>query len=84
MRHDHAQCAKHVEEYDLKEMYKSPNGTIRAVLGRHGFSARPSLVKGITPYSQHMAKAHNHRDGTHTATSTEDTEAKGPAGDAKA
>ena len=38
-----------VEEYNLKEMWKSPNGTIRAVLDGTVFRA-PIKVKGITPY----------------------------------
>ncbi len=38
-----------VEEYNLKKMYKSPNGTIRAVLDGTVFRA-PILVDGITPY----------------------------------
>ena len=37
-----------VEEYGLKEMYKSPNGTIRAILDGTVFRA-PILVKGIEP-----------------------------------
>ncbi|MDL2237750.1 NADP-dependent isocitrate dehydrogenase [Christensenellaceae bacterium OttesenSCG-928-K19] len=40
--------AQRVEEYDLKEMYKSPNGTIRAILDGTVFRA-PILVKGINP-----------------------------------
>ena len=36
-------------EYDLKEMWKSPNGTIRAMLDGTVFRT-PILVKGITPY----------------------------------
>jgi isocitrate dehydrogenase len=36
-------------EYDLKEMWKSPNGTIRAILDGTVFRS-PILVKGITPY----------------------------------
>ena len=40
--------AQRVEEYDLKEMYKSPNGTIRAALDGTVFRA-PILVKGISP-----------------------------------
>ena len=27
--------AARVKEYDLKEMWKSPNGTIRSIIGRH-------------------------------------------------
>ena len=39
---------KRVEEYDLKKMYKSPNGTIRAILDGTVFRA-PISVKGIEP-----------------------------------
>ncbi|MCR4908278.1 MAG: NADP-dependent isocitrate dehydrogenase [Lachnospiraceae bacterium] len=38
-----------VEEYSLKKMYKSPNGTIRSILDGTVFRA-PILVKGITPH----------------------------------
>lgn len=38
-----------MEEYSLKKMYKSPNGTIRAMLDGTVFRA-PILVDGITPY----------------------------------
>ncbi len=41
--------AARVEEYHLKEMWKSPNGTIRAMLDGTVFRA-PILVKGINPY----------------------------------
>ena len=41
--------AARVEEYGLKEMWKSPNGTIRAILDGTVFRA-PILVKGIEPY----------------------------------
>lgn len=41
--------AQRMEEYDLKEMWKSPNGTIRAILDGTVFR-KPILVKGITPY----------------------------------
>ncbi|MFI3129386.1 MAG: NADP-dependent isocitrate dehydrogenase [Bacillota bacterium] len=40
--------AQRVEEYSLKEMWKSPNGTIRAILDGTVFRA-PILVDGITP-----------------------------------
>jgi len=40
--------AARVEEYHLKEMWKSPNGTIRAILDGTVFRA-PILVKGIAP-----------------------------------
>lgn len=41
--------AARMTEYDLKEMWKSPNGTIRAILDGTVFRT-PILVKGITPY----------------------------------
>ncbi|HIU02277.1 MAG TPA: NADP-dependent isocitrate dehydrogenase [Candidatus Onthocola gallistercoris] len=40
--------AARVKEYDLKEMWKSPNGTIRAILDGTVFRA-PIVVKGIEP-----------------------------------
>ncbi len=41
--------AQRVEEYRLKQMWKSPNGTIRRILDGTVFRA-PILAKGITPY----------------------------------
>ena len=41
--------AQRVTEYNLKKMWKSPNGTIRAILDGTVFRA-PILVDGITPY----------------------------------
>ena len=41
--------AQRVEEYNLKEMWKSPNGTIRAILDGTVFR-KPILVDGIVPY----------------------------------
>ena len=41
--------AARMEEYDLKEMWKSPNGTIRAILDGTVFRV-PIIVKGIEPY----------------------------------
>ena len=40
--------AQRVEEYHLKEMWKSPNGTIRAILDGTVFRA-PILVNGVHP-----------------------------------
>ena len=40
--------AQRVEEYKLKEMWKSPNGTIRAILDGTVFRT-PILVSGISP-----------------------------------
>ena len=40
--------AQRVEEYNLKEMWKSPNGTLRAALDGTVFRA-PIVVKGISP-----------------------------------
>ncbi len=41
--------AARMTEYDLKEMWKSPNGTIRAILDGTVFRA-PILVKGVVPF----------------------------------
>ncbi len=41
--------AQRMTEYNLKEMWKSPNGTIRAILDGTVFR-KPILVKGIVPY----------------------------------
>ena len=41
--------AARMDEYDLKEMWKSPNGTIRAILDGTVFRT-PIIVKGITPF----------------------------------
>ena len=41
--------AARMDEYNLKEMWKSPNGTIRAILDGTVFRT-PIIVKGITPY----------------------------------
>ena len=41
--------AARMTEYDLHEMWKSPNGTIRAILDGTVFRA-PIMVKGIEPY----------------------------------
>ena len=41
--------AARMPEYNLTEMWKSPNGTIRAILDGTVFRT-PILVKGITPY----------------------------------
>ena len=41
--------AARMPEYNLKEMWKSPTGTIRAILDGTVFRT-PILVKGITPY----------------------------------
>lgn len=40
--------AQRVEEYNLSEMWKSPNGTIRAIMDGTVFRA-PIMVKGIKP-----------------------------------
>ncbi len=44
-----------MKEYSLKEMWKSPNGTIRAILDGTVFRA-PILVKGIVPYVSNWKK----------------------------
>ena len=47
--------AARMEEYHLKEMWKSPNGTIRAALDGTVFRA-PILIKGIVPYVNNWSK----------------------------
>lgn len=47
--------AARVEEYNLKEMWKSPNGTIRAMLDGTVFRA-PIIVKGIQPFVRPWTK----------------------------
>ncbi len=47
--------AARVEEYHLKKMYKSPNGTIRALLDGTVFRS-PILIKGIEPYVRSWKK----------------------------
>ena len=41
--------AARMDEYHLKQMWKSPNGTIRAILDGTVFRA-PIIIKGITPF----------------------------------
>lgn len=41
--------AARMPEYNLKQMWKSPNGTIRAILDGTVFR-KPIIVKGITPF----------------------------------
>lgn len=47
--------AQRVEEYNLKQMWKSPNGTLRAILDGTVFRA-PILVKGIKPMVSNWEK----------------------------
>ena len=47
--------AARVKEYNLKQMWKSPNGTIRAILDGTVFRA-PIIVKGIDAYVPHWKK----------------------------
>ena len=47
--------AARMEEYNLKEMYKSPNGTIRSMLDGTVFRA-PIVVKGIEPCVKNWKK----------------------------
>ena len=43
--------AERVKEYNLKQMWKSPNGTIRAILDGTVFR-EPIIVKGIDPFGR--------------------------------
>lgn len=47
--------AARMPEYNLSEMWKSPNGTIRAILDGTVFRA-PIIVKGIEPYVKNWTK----------------------------
>ena len=47
--------AARMTEYDLKEMWKSPNGTMRAMLDGTGFRT-PIIVKGIEPCVKNWKK----------------------------
>ncbi len=47
--------AARMTEYSLKEMWKSPNGTIRAILDGTVFRA-PILINGIVPYVNRWSK----------------------------
>ncbi|MDB7816990.1 NADP-dependent isocitrate dehydrogenase [Intestinimonas butyriciproducens] len=47
--------AQRVEEYRLSQMWKSPNGTIRAILDGTVFRA-PIMVKGISPVVKNWKK----------------------------
>ena len=47
--------AARMDEYDLKEMWKSPNGTIRAMLDGTVFRT-PIIVKGIEPCVKNWKK----------------------------
>lgn len=47
--------AARMEEYDLKQMWKSPNGTIRAILDGTVFRV-PIIVKGIELYVKNWKK----------------------------
>ena len=51
--------AQRVQEYSLKQMWKSPNGTIRHPR-RHGFS-RPGDGQGHLRLRGKLAKTHHHR-----------------------
>ena len=44
-----------VKEYDLKEMYKSPNGIIRGIMDGTIFRA-PILIKGVKPHVRNWEK----------------------------
>ena len=47
--------AQRVEEYQLSQMWKSPNGTIRAILDGTVFRA-PIMVRGISPVVKNWNK----------------------------
>ena len=51
--------AQRVEEYHLHQMWKSPNGTIRAVLDGTVFRA-PIMIDSIKPVVKNWTEAHHH------------------------
>ena len=59
--------AARVKEYNLKEMWKSPNGTIRAILDGTVFRA-PIIVKGVEPYVKTWKKPNNFSVAPETTT----------------
>ena len=61
--------AQRMTEYDLHSMWKSPNGTIRAILDGTVFRA-PILVNGIKP-SYPAGRSRSQSQDTHMAMSTE-------------
>ena len=52
--------AQRVQEYNLSQMWKSPNGTIRAILDGTVFRA-PIMVKGISPVVAYLEAADHNR-----------------------
>ena len=52
--------AQRVEEYHLSHMWKSPNGTLRAILDGTVFRT-PIVVNNIHPRSAHLESAYHHR-----------------------
>ena len=58
-----------MEEYTLKEMYRSPNGTIRAALDGTVFRA-PILVKGLKPIVPQTGRSPSPSPAMHMGTST--------------
>ena len=50
--------AARVDEYHLKEMWKSPNGTIRAILD--GTVFRTPIVVRASPLYPHLEETHHH------------------------
>ena len=51
--------AARVKEYELKKMWASPNGTIRAILDGTVFR-KPIMVKGIPAADPYLGKTHHH------------------------
>ena len=60
--------AQRMTEYNLTQMWKSPNGTIRAILDGTVFRT-PIMVKGVVPYIP-LGSSRSRSRGTPTATST--------------
>jgi isocitrate dehydrogenase len=55
MRHHHPRRGQRVEEFGLKKMWKSPNGTIRNILGGVIFR-EPIIAKNVPRLVPHWTK----------------------------
>ena len=70
--------AQRVEEYHLHQMWKSPNGTIRAVLDGTVFRA-PIMIDSIKPVVRNWTKPITPLPATPTATCTSAPSSASPA-----
>src|SRR5881227_3328407 len=57
-----------VEEFGLKRMYRSPNGTIRNILGRHAFGDQYRAEDFVVPGPGHLTLTFTPSEGGETIT----------------